>query len=375
MLAFFLGFLLDQLLGDPQGFPHPVRLIGRLVSWTEGALRGGGEEVRKETAARGKKEEVSESEEGRKETAARGKKEDVSGNGEKRKREFWQGAAMAAATLALTTAVSSVILLAAYGLHSWAGVLAEAWMTYRILAAKSLRTESMKVHDALARGDLESAREAVSMIVGRDTDVLGEEGVAKAAVETVAENTVDGVIAPMLFTAIGGPALGFFYKAANTMDSMVGYRNEKYLYFGRAAAKLDDFLNFIPARVGALLLVAAAFLGGLDVSGKRAYVIYRRDGRKHASPNSAQAEAACAGALGVCLAGDAWYFGKLEKKPEIGEGLRAAEPKDIWKGNGKRGGLDEVQIGGENGGSEGKQTEERDESDPWGRYLQKLRET
>ncbi len=202
-------------------------------------------------------------------------------------------------------------------------------MTYQILAAKCLKVESMKVYRRLREGNLAEARKAVSMIVGRDTERMDEEGVAKAAIETVAENTSDGVIAPMLYAAVGGPVLGFFYKAVNTMDSMVGYKNEKYLYFGRAAARLDDLVNYIPARVSAGLMILAAYWGGKDLSGKDARRIYKRDRRRHASPNSAQTESVCAGALGVRLAGDAFYSGRLVKKPYIGDALRRVEYEDI----------------------------------------------
>ena len=172
------------------------------------------------------------------------------------------------------------------------------------------------------------------MIVGRDTEHLTEEGVAKAAIETVAENTSDGVIAPMLYTALGGPVLGFLYKAVNTMDSMVGYKNDKYMYFGRCAAKLDDVVNYIPARISALLMIAVSFLPGKAYDGKGAWRIWRRDRRKHASPNSAQTEAVCAGSLGVQLAGDASYFGKIVKKPTIGDAHRPVEYEDIKRANG-----------------------------------------
>ena len=185
----------------------------------------------------------------------------------------------------------------------------------------------MRVYDRLKYGTLEEARKAVSMIVGRDTEHLTEEGVAKAAIETVAENTSDGVIAPMLYTALGGPVLGFLYKAVNTMDSMLGYKNETYLYFGRIPAKMDDLFNYIPARLTAWFMVLASFLTGLN--GKNAWKIYRRDCRKHASPNSAQSEAVCAGALDVQLAGDAVYFGKIHKKEFIGDPFRKIEAEDI----------------------------------------------
>ena len=179
------------------------------------------------------------------------------------------------------------------------------------------------------QGDLPGARRAVSMIVGRDTENLTAEGVTKAAVETVAENTSDGVTAPLLFLLIGGAPLGFLYKAVNTMDSMLGYKNEKYLYFGRIPAKMDDVFNYIPARLTAWFMVVAAFLTGMD--GENAWKIYLRDKRKHASPNSAQSEAVCAGALDVQLAGDAVYFGKVYKKDYIGDAIRKIEPEDILR--------------------------------------------
>ena len=190
----------------------------------------------------------------------------------------------------------------------------------------------MKVCRALKAGEVEAARRAVSMIVGRDTANLTAEGITKAAVETVAENASDGVIAPLCWMFVLGPVGGVFYKAVNTMDSMVGYRNEKYLYFGRAAARLDDLVNWIPARLTALFFVLAAYiLPGLDGAG--AWRIWRRDRRCHKSPNSAQGESACAGALGVQLAGDAWYFGVLHRKPTIGDDTRPVEPEDIVRVN------------------------------------------
>lgn len=296
MAAFFLGFLLDQLLGDPHSLPHPVRLIGRLTAGLEKRLLQKNQE----------KDE---------------------------KGKLKKGILLAVLVPAATVAATAALLLGAYRLHPLAGVALESVMTYQILAAKCLKVESMKVYRCLQNGNLEAARKAVSMIVGRDTDALDPEGVAKAAVETVAENTSDGVIAPMLYTALGGPILGFFYKAVNTMDSMVGYRNETYLYFGRAAAKLDDFVNYLPARISAYLMLLAAWLGGKDYSASRAYSIYRRDRRKHASPNSAQTESVCAGALGVRLGGDAFYFGKKVEKPYIGDEWRKTEAEDIRRAN------------------------------------------
>lgn len=292
IIAFFVGFLLDLLLGDPYCFPHPIRLIGKLISVTEKKIRC-----------------------------------------HKGKAELWQGAGLTFIVLSSGGIAATLILFLAYWLHPYVGIAVECIMTYQVLAVKCLKVESMKVYGCLKDGDLKQARTAVSMIVGRDTECLNEEGVAKAAIETVAENTSDGVIAPMLYLAVGGPVLGFLYKAANTMDSMVGYKNDDYLYFGRVAAKLDDVLNFIPARISAGFMIASSFLLGNPFSGKRAWTIYKRDRRKHASPNSAHTEAVCAGALGIQLAGDASYFGKIVKKPYIGDALRKVECQDIKRVN------------------------------------------
>lgn len=296
ILAFFIGFLLDLLIGDPHWLFHPIRLIGNLISILEKKLH------REETPRQ-------------------------------EKRERRQGGCMAALVLLITGMAVTAILLGAYLIHPYAGLLAESVMTYQILATKCLKVESMKVYHCLMEGDLEKARRAVSMIVGRDTENLDETGVAKAAIETVAENTSDGVIAPMIYLALGGPILGFLYKAVNTMDSMVGYKNDRFLFFGRAAAKLDDAVNYLPARCAAFLMIAAAYLPGKEFSGQDAYRIFRRDRYKHASPNSAQTEAACAGALGVQLAGDASYFGKMVKKPYIGDAHRPVETEDIRRVN------------------------------------------
>ena len=295
MIAFVCGFVLDLLFGDPHALPHPIRLIGTLIAGLEKKLLK--LQMRDE------------------------------------KKEFYKGILLVVLVLFSTGAVAALVLVVAYWLHPVAGIVIESVMTYQILATKCLKDESMKVYQSLNEQGLEAGRVAVSMIVGRDTNVLDETGVVKAAVETVAENTSDGVIAPMLYTALGGPVLGFVYKAVNTMDSMVGYKNDKYLYFGRAAAKLDDVVNFIPARISAYLMIAAAYIGGKAFDGKQAYRIYKRDRRNHASPNSAQTESVCAGALGIQLAGDASYFGKVVKKPYIGDAHRAVESEDIVRVN------------------------------------------
>ena len=289
-----IGFLIDFIVGDPQGLWHPVCGIGSLISRMEKKLR-------KNTA-------------------------DTPQN------LLLAGAALAVTIPCMTVVITAVLLLAAGFIHPYLRFVLICVLDGWILAARSLETESMKVYRRLKEKDLNGARYAVSMIVGRDTERLTAEGVTRAAVETVAENASDGVIAPLLFLLFFGPVGGFFYKAVNTMDSMVGYKNEKYLYFGRAAAKLDDLVNYIPARLTGLAFTAAACLIP-GMSGKNAFKIWRRDRRNHKSPNSAQSESACAGALGVQLAGDAWYFGELYHKPAIGDALRPIEPEDIPRAN------------------------------------------
>lgn len=293
LLALILGFLLDLCFGDPHWLYHPVRLIGWVIDKSERVLR---------------------------------RCFPATGRGERA-----AGTALAAIVITSTALCAAVILTAARMIHPAVWLAAASVMNYRLLAAKSLRDESMKVYMALKNNDTEGARSAVSMIVGRDTECLSETGIIKAAVETVAENTSDGVIAPLLYTALGGPVLGWIYKAVNTMDSMVGYRNEKYQNFGRCGARLDDLANFIPARLSAMLMIAAAALTGYDAAG--AYRIFRRDRFCHKSPNSAQTEAACAGALGLRLAGDAWYFGELCRKPTIGDPVREPAAEDISRAN------------------------------------------
>lgn len=301
IFAFIAGFVLDLLIGDPYFIPHPVRLIGSLISFLDKRLNCDA------------RYNISE------------KKLNLI--------KYKRGMLLVFTVIFATFAISVIIIVAAYSINLYAGVIAEAVMTWQILATKCLRVESMRVYDALRTDGVDAGRRAVSMIVGRDTSVLDAAGVTRAAVETIAENTSDGVIAPMLYTAIGGPVLGFVYKAVNTMDSMLGYKNDKYMYFGRFAARLDDVVNFIPARISAYLMIAAAFIGGRQFDGKNAYRIFKRDRFNHASPNSAQTESVCAGALRVQLAGDAVYFGKLVKKKYIGDGLREIEYEDIKRAN------------------------------------------
>lgn len=289
MPAVLVGFLIDCLIGDPAALPHPIVLIGKGISALEKALR-----PRFPATPEG-------------ERAA--------------------GRILVICMIVASAAVPAAIL--------WLSALVSRWlcfalccvMSWQIFAAKCLKQEALKVQAQLDAGDLPAARYQVSMLVGRDTEQLTATQVAKAAIETVAENTSDGVIAPMFYMMLGGPVLGFVYKAVNTMDSMLGYKNEKYLNFGRCAAKTDDVFNYIPARLSALGMIAAAALTGFD--GGNAVRIWRRDRRKHASPNSAQTESVCAGALHIQLAGNAWYFGKLYEKPFLGDPDRAVEAADI----------------------------------------------
>ena len=292
-IALAAGFLLDLLMGDPRWLYHPVCLIGNLIGFLEKRIR----KIFPETE----------------------------------KGQILGGLLEVILICAFSFGLPWILLSVLYKNVPMAGVLLETFWCYQLLATKSLKDESMKVYDRLKNGTIEEARYAVSMIVGRDTKELTEEGVTKAAVETVAENGSDGVIAPMLYMTIGGAPLMFLYKGINTMDSMLGYKNEKYLYFGRCAARLDDLANYIPARISGWLMVAAAFFTGMN--GKNAARIYQRDRRNHASPNSAQTESAVAGALEIQLAGNAYYFGKLYKKPTIGDSLRPVEPEDIKRVN------------------------------------------
>ena len=234
---------------------------------------------------------------------------------------------MAIMVLLLTGVPTVIILWVFMKINFWLGFFVGSIISWQVVAAKCLKTEALKVQRILEKNDLPKARQQISMLVGRDTDNLDAIGISKAAIETVAENTSDGVVAPLFWLMVGGPVGGLLYKAVNTMDSMVGYKNERYLYFGTFAAKLDDIVNLLPARLSAIFMIASAFILGFD--GRNAWHIWKRDKRKHASPNSAQTEAACAGALNIQLAGDASYFGKIHKKPYIGDPNRTVETKDI----------------------------------------------
>ncbi len=287
--AIVAGFILDLIFGDPHWLPHPICLIGNLIGFLEKNLRR---------------------------LLAPGKTALLLG-----------GALMVVIVLSLSFAVPYAVLMLAEQVNPWLRFALETIMFYQIFATKCLRDESMKVYTALHNNDLEDARVKLSWIVGRDTKELTAEEVTKGAVETVAENTADGIIAPMFYMFIGGAPLAFLYKGINTMDSMVGYKNDKFLYFGRCAAKLDDVANFIPARITGILMILASYFLNMNAAG--AWKIFWRDRYNHLSPNSAMTESVTAGALNIQLGGDHYYFGKLVHKDTIGDNIRPVVAEDI----------------------------------------------
>ncbi|RJX31104.1 MAG: cobalamin biosynthesis protein CobD [Desulfurivibrio sp.] len=288
-LTIILAVLLDQLCGDPRWLPHPVRLIGAAGSSLENFFRKTGLPLKL--------------------------------------------AGMLTLLLMLAIAGGTVLLLlsGARALHPVAGTVMAILILYTTMAARDLVSHSRAVYDALQSHDLAEARRRVSMIVGRETDRLSEEEVARAAVESVAESMVDGVCAPLFYAFVGGPAAAMLYKAINTADSMFGYKNERYREFGWAAARLDDLANFIPARLTGLLVPLAALLLGLDAGSS--WRILWRDRQCHSSPNSGHGEAAVAGALGIRLGGSSIYFGQVVVKPSIGEARQPVSARHIPAAN------------------------------------------
>ena len=289
LIAIVAGFILDLIFGDPHSLPHPICLIGNLISFLERNLR---------------------------------KIFGFSNNG-----LLFGGGVLVLIVISTCFALPYALLYLAGMVNPWLAFALETLMFYQIFATKCLRDESMKVYYALQKGDLDEARLMLSWIVGRDTKNLTEAEVTKGAVETIAENTADGIIAPMFYMFLGGAPLAFLYKGINTMDSMVGYKNEKYLYFGRCAAKLDDVANFIPARITGLLMIGAAYFLNLDVQG--AWKTFWRDRYNHLSPNSAMTESVAAGALNIQLGGGHFYFGKWVHKDTIGDDIRPVKAEDI----------------------------------------------
>lgn len=284
------AFVLDLLLGDPRIIPHPVVLIGKMITFVEDSVR---------IFAMGKEAEL------------------------------WYGAKLAVVVPVIAFVVTLGVIHLAHSVNYMAGWIAAVYLGYTTIAARSLYSESWKVAKLLSTGNIQEAREALSSLVGRDTHNLDERGITRALVETVAENASDGVIAPLFYLAVGGPPLAMAYKAVNTLDSMVGYKNERYLYFGRASARLDDIANYIPARITAILLVFAAFI--LRKDWRDAWRIMLRDGRNHPSPNSGYPEAAVAGALGRRLGGLSYYGGTPSNKPFIGDDAGDFQIGDIRK--------------------------------------------
>ncbi|MFI3226085.1 MAG: adenosylcobinamide-phosphate synthase CbiB [Clostridia bacterium] len=288
-ILILLAFILDMVFGDPIWLPHPICFIGNFISKTEKFLRP------------------------------------------RVKNQLIAGFFLVIIITTVSFSIPYFILSFFYKINFYVGFLIELFFCFQIFAAKSLKKASLEVYSPLIKDDILNSRIFLSYIVGRDTQDLNKSGIIKATVETVAENTTDGVIAPLIFMALGGAPLAFFYKAINTMDSMVGYKNDEYILFGRCAAKLDDIVNFIPARISAFFMIVSAYL--LNFDGKNAIKIYLRDRKNHKSPNSAQTESVCAGALNIQLAGDASYFGNLVKKPTIGDKNREILPEDIKKAN------------------------------------------
>lgn len=289
-ISILLGFILDLLFGDPESFPyHPIRLIGSLIGWLESFLNT---------------------------------RTDTLGNA-------LRGMLLVFSVLFATGITVYEVCVFASFLHPVAGILTEALWIYFALAVRSLRDESSKVAEALEKKNIPLARKMLSRIVGRDTNVLNEQGILRATVETVAENISDGVIAPLFYSFLFGPVGAYVYKAINTMDSMIGYKNERYRTFGLTAAKADDIANFFPSRLSALLLLTVSIGMGKEYNIKRGLKIFLRDRGKSTSPNAGQTESVVAGLLGIELLGDAVYFGKTVHKESIGDAVRPAQIQDI----------------------------------------------
>lgn len=289
IIALLIGCALDLAIGDPEWFPHPVRFIGKYISWCEKRLRARGGDLRRSAVL------------------------------------------LTASTVLLTMLATGVVLWLLSLAGRWPLLVGMSIVNWLGLSARCLAHEGRGVKRALAEGGVEAGRKQVARIVGRDTDSLSAREIICATVETIAENTTDGVISPLIYSALGGPVLMMGFKAASTLDSMVGYLDEKYRDIGWSSARLDDVLGYIPARLCALLMCVAAGLTRLDMA--RAMATVRRDHANHKSPNCAWSEAAAAGALGIQLGGTHMYFGKPVVKPTIGDALREPEPVDIDRTN------------------------------------------
>ena len=288
MIQLSIGFILDLIVGDPNNPFHPVRGIGYIAKKFEGLFRN----ILK-------------------------------------KHLKIAGLIVWALTVIITFGITFEIVNITRNFNSFFGIILEGILIYFCISSKGLVVEGYKVIRFLLKHDINGARKQLSFIVGRDTGSLNKDGIIKAVVETIAENMADGVIAPLFYAGIFGAPLAFAYKAVNTLDSMFGYKNDKYINFGYFPAKLDDVFNYIPARITGLLIVLASAFLGYDY--KNSFKIYKRDKYNHTSPNSAHPEAAIAGALGVQLGGANYYFGKLVEKPTIGDKLKEIDIKDVQK--------------------------------------------
>ncbi len=288
MIHIYAAYLMDVVFGDPHWFPHPVRMIGKYIMAFEAYIR--------RFARSAKALKIS-------------------------------GIFLTLTTVIFTFFIAYFILLGAKAIHIWLYHVVNILIMYTCIATKSLKDESMKVYKELKSEDIQNARKMLSYIVGRDTACLDESEITRAAVETVAENTSDGVVAPLFYMFIGGAPLALAYKAANTLDSMVGYKNERFIDFGWASAKFDDLVNYIPARLTALFMIIAAMFLRLDY--KESFRIMIRDRKNHSSPNCGYPEAAAAGAMSVVLGGTNMYFGKPVVKPTMGDPKRLLNKDDI----------------------------------------------
>ncbi|MDR1083395.1 MAG: adenosylcobinamide-phosphate synthase CbiB [Deltaproteobacteria bacterium] len=290
-----VAYVVDWLMGDPQTWPHPVRVIGALISRLEKLLR-----------------------------------KTISRSGPPSDRAlFWAGTLMALAAVSITGYLVWIFLHFSARMSQTLWYLIGLYFIYSLLCLRDLLDHTQRVEQALDCGDIPQARQALSWIVGRDTAQLNITDIRRAEIETLAENFSDGLVAPLFYLAVGGPVLAWMYKAINTLDSMVGYKNPTYLFFGRFSARIDDVLNYIPARLAALILISASRTVGGDY--KNAWILWRKEGRFHSSPNSGQTEAAMAGALGVQLGGPGYYGGLFVDKPVIGSSGNPASAELVRK--------------------------------------------
>ncbi len=309
LLAVILGFILDLAAGDPYSTYHPIVLIGKVISFFEELLY-----PRNSTrVSTGKGEESSDADVDEKENRSL----------------FFRGMILVFLVILITwSAVHTILVLSGHIPFRFVHLIVETLLCWSVLAVNSMRKESMRVFTALSKGDIDEARNALSMIVGRDTDILERDDIIRADVETVAEGTCDAVIAPFFYLFLGGPVLGFIYKAVNTMDSMIGYRNQRYEYFGKCAARLDDIMNYIPSRIGAVLLIFCACIFP-ETDGKNAFFVWQKDRYSHDSFNAGQTESAAAGALNIRLGGPAFYKGIKKDRPFMGKTGHERDPEDL----------------------------------------------